>query len=374
MSAALPPPRIQLHDAQRRLAWSPPPSTAQLPGTGGHLRARAEDFCVQELLGFSADGVADRHLLIELRKVGLNTKDAVGRIARHCRLPAVEFGVAGLKDRHAVTTQWISAPAHARSRLTGFADADITLGPPHPHSAKLRRGHALGNRFIVTVRGAEAQWRARLDAKIEALGGRIANVYGEQRFGHGAKNLDEGLRRLSSPRRARDSDFMVNAAQSGLFNLYLVERRRRGLLEQVLEGDLLLDAKGRLEAARARMHTQELPSGVQLTGPMVGGSVDRPDAQSEAGQLESEILANLGVCESHFCAWGKRVRGARRALCVPFELHALEPAPARDELAAGYTVEFSLPSGSYATALLREFTSPVGADDLAQSDAAIADA
>jgi tRNA(Glu) U13 pseudouridine synthase TruD len=65
------------------------------------------------------------------------------------------------------------------------------------------------------------------------------------------------------------------------------------------------------------------------------------------------------------------VRGARRALCVPFELHQIEAAPPEGELLAGYTVEFTLPSGSYATALLREFMSPDSGSKMAASDAAI---
>jgi tRNA pseudouridine13 synthase len=282
----------------------------------------------------------------------MNTKEAVSKIARHCRLPAVEFGVAGLKDRHARTRQWISAPAHARDRLTDFTGDAISLGEAHPHSAKLRRGHAAGNRFRIVVRSPHPQWRTRLEAKLDALGGRVANVYGEQRFGHGGKNLDEGLRRLSRPHRARDSDFYVNAAQSGIFNLYAAARLASPAARRALPGDLLVDATKKLVECSAPLEEDELLSqGLAVTGPMVGGSVEHPALDTPAGRLERSFLEELGIGESHFRSWGKRVRGARRALHASYTVHELAAITDGD----GYLLDFTLPTGAYATSLLREF-------------------
>jgi tRNA pseudouridine13 synthase len=237
----------------------------------------------------------------------------------------------------------------------------VSIGEAQAHSAKLRRGHAAGNTFSITVRDPDPDWSSLLEAKLERLGGKFANFYGAQRFGHEGKNLDHGLRRLGNPRRARDSDFFVNAAQSALFNLYVLARRDAGFLESALAGDLLMDASGRLLACEDAATGLALQAaGWQITGPMVGGKIDRPEPDSAAGQLEADILSRLGVGDELLAAWGSRVRGARRRTLADFEFIGVTESPATEVLPAGYRVEFALPSGAYATVLLREFMSPPG--------------
>lgn len=350
--------KLSLSAEERAQAVAPIARSTELPGTGGQLRLSVDDFRVEELLGFEADGIEGRHLLVSLTKREVNTKEALARVAKHCRLPAVEFGVAGLKDRHALTTQWITAPAHAAERLSGFDNPQISLGEPRPHSAKLRRGHAWGNRFSIVVRAPHRDWRARLEQKIDHLAGHIENFYGPQRFGHEGKNLDQGLRRLSTPHRARDSDFFVNAAQSAFFNLYALARREAGLTTQCLKGELLIDEQGNLRSCPdAADATRHCATGWTISGPMIGGRIDRPEAGSAAGEFERDILSQLGVSEAHLSAWGSRVRGARRPLTVNFELTVIQAVTSGD-LPAGYRVEFALRSGAYATSLLNELIDP----------------
>src|SRR5690242_15851465 len=83
--------------------------TASLPGIGGILRAQDEDFVVDEELPYAASGAGD-HVFARIEKRGLTTPQAVTAIARALRVRDRDIGVAGMKDRHAVTRQWISLP------------------------------------------------------------------------------------------------------------------------------------------------------------------------------------------------------------------------------------------------------------------------
>ncbi|MBV8755736.1 MAG: tRNA pseudouridine(13) synthase TruD, partial [Deltaproteobacteria bacterium] len=86
-----------------------PHLTADLPGTCGVLRAQAEDFVVDEVPAYPPSGTGD-HVFARIEKRGLNTAQAVQRIARALGVGERDVGVAGMKDRHAVTRQWISLP------------------------------------------------------------------------------------------------------------------------------------------------------------------------------------------------------------------------------------------------------------------------
>ena len=100
-----------------------------------------------------------------------------------------EIGLAGLKDKDAVTEQWLTVPFAAGPRLAAFSHPAITLGPPAPHGNKLRRGHLHGNRFSLAIRGLavpgeEASTRvAAKAARLAELGG-LDNLYGNQRLGN----------------------------------------------------------------------------------------------------------------------------------------------------------------------------------------------
>src|SRR4051812_40310976 len=83
--------------------------TAELPGTGGVLRTHDDDFIVDEEPAYLPCGTGD-HVYVRIEKRGMTTSHAVDRIARVLAVSARDIGVAGMKDRHAVTRQWLSLP------------------------------------------------------------------------------------------------------------------------------------------------------------------------------------------------------------------------------------------------------------------------
>jgi len=161
--------------------------TADWPGTGGVLKVRCEDFLVEELPLYPAGGQgAHTYALIE--KVGLNTLDALARIAGALGLPRREVGYAGLKDARAVTRQWISVEHVEPERLAGLHLPKISVLELRRHTNKIKLGHLAGNRFVIRLRqlAAPAEEAARrATAVLEELARRgVPNYFGPQRFGH----------------------------------------------------------------------------------------------------------------------------------------------------------------------------------------------
>jgi len=352
----------------------PPRAADGSADIGGRLRGRPEDFEVVELPAYPPDG-REGHLLLTLTKRGLDSEAALGELARALGIPRVELGLAGLKDRHALTTQWICVPAHVGPRLAaiqaagGLHQGAILLGPAHAHSHKLRRGHLRGNLFRIVVRefeGAFEQARGRASASLDELARvGLRNYYGEQRFGRGGHNLERGLALLGGRGpRVRKADLQLSAGQAGLFNLLLATRVERGLLDRVLLGDILHKRSGGMfecsepEVDQARLDAGEL----DITGPIYGSKLRWPSADTPALALEHELLALAGVRLDKLERLGRAAPGTRRTLKIWPEQVAVEaaPEPALPDLGLGegLALRFALPAGSYATILLRELGVP----------------
>lgn len=334
-----------------RFRWSDLPSpTADLPGTGGRIRRRPDDFRVEEVPAYLPQG-SGSHLYLEVEKRDLTTRDLVAALMRH-GLRENEIGVAGLKDKNAVTVQWISVPRRSEAAADALeALAGVRVLERSYHRNKLGIGHLRGNRFVVSIRDiddrAEAADRAR--AVVQALRERGApNYFGPQRFGRFGNNAVDGLRVLrgeSVPGGHRLRRFFVSALQSLLFNALLAERIDEGLFGSVVTGDwarkhdtggVFRVEDGALESPRAaRME-------ISATLPLYGRRVRLSDG--EAGTLESRILERYGL---RWSAFGSR-RGDRR----PSRL-LLEDVEIREDDGA-LVVAFMLPKGSYATVVLRE--------------------
>jgi tRNA pseudouridine13 synthase len=344
------------------------------------VKARPEDFIVEEIPLYVPSGRGD-HAYFWLEKRGVSTHDAVRQLAEALRLRPNDAGVAGLKDAQAVTRQWISFEHVAPEKA-----AHLELGPAlrvlavQRHGNKLRMGHLKGNRFLIRLRLLEAAAAASpvppspaelteaaraLFAELSRRG--VPNFYGPQRFGRGSRNpalgrclvqgaeaaFCEGLKAAGiGPNRARDRKFrnlMVNAFQAELFNRVLARRLDR--FGALLPGDLAwLHRNGAVFKVEDPAKEQPRCDAFEISpsGPLFGPKMPLPEG--EQGQLEREVLAGSGVTLEEFGRReAERQPGARRPLRVPF-LEA--PDVKTDE--AGVALGFALPSGSYATVVLRE--------------------
>ena len=163
--------------------------TPDLPGTGGLLRVRPEDFVVDEIPAYAASGDGE-HLIIRIRKTGMSTFQAIDRIARVAKVNPRDIGFAGLKDTQAVTRQYLTLPHGASvETVQAIASPGLSVESVDRHHNKLRPGHLKGNRFEIKVREVEPGLIERAKPIVDQLVARgLPNYFGEQRFGRRGDN------------------------------------------------------------------------------------------------------------------------------------------------------------------------------------------
>lgn len=323
--------------------------TPQLPGIEGQIRGAPEEFQVTEIPIYTPSGQGE-HYYVFVEKTGLTTRQVFEFIRDELRINEAGIGVAGLKDKMAVTRQWISVPARARDRMDGL---DLLPGvrvlETGLHPNKLGVGHLRGNRFRILIREVAPQALPRARAILEALTAQgVPNYYGPQRFGLEGKNPERGYE-LVTGGRGRGSiwlkRFLIGSLQSLLFNDWLGWRIDNSLYSQLMLGDVAKkhETGGEfvvedLEAENPRALRLE----ISATGVLHGKKIRQ--AQADARLIEDQILAQYGLQRNQFDAR----RGDRRLLRFPLESYQLETTD------QGLWIEFFLPKGAYATSLLRE--------------------
>jgi tRNA pseudouridine13 synthase len=341
----------------RRVALAPPRAWGGGPLAQGTLRASPEDFRVDEILGFEASG-AGPHALLRVRKRGANTEWVARELARAAGCKPFEVGFAGLKDRHAETTQAFTVPRGRRSaeEFIGLRGEGFEVIAAAAHQRKLPRGALEGNRFEITVRdlhgdAATLAWRLQAIAR-----GGVPNYFGPQRFGRDAGNLEQVMRAAATvaagsgrpARRGHEQGFMLSAARSVVFNAILAERVQQRCWNRLLPGDVAnLDGRGSVFAVPAldpELERRCAELELHPTAPLPGDGASL--AGAEVLELEQRVAA--GFPEALAVIHAERMNAERRALRLRVRDFA-------HDLGEGLlTLRFSLSAGSFATAVLRE--------------------
>lgn len=341
-------------DLEHRLTfrWSDlPPLTADLPGTGGTLRAHPDDFEVVERPLYLPSGEGS-HAYARVEKVGYTTRDLIVAL-RDAGVPEPNVGVAGLKDKVARTEQWLSVPRRFEAEAWAALEAmdGVRVLETSRHANKLGIGHLRGNAFVVRVRDVDDDAEARAAAVFERLArAGSPNYFGPQRFGRFGRNAVDGWRLLHGvevPGGHRLKRFFVSALQSLMFNRWLAERVEDGTYASVVVGDWARkhDTGGTFQVTEADLEDAVARAGalaISATLPLYGKKV-KPSA-GEAGRREAAGLAALDL------RWVDLVgrHGDRRSTRVA----GLEATVARE--GSDLLLRFELPKGSYATSVLRE--------------------
>jgi tRNA pseudouridine13 synthase len=165
--------------------------TADLPGVGGVIKTRPEDFFVEELPLYEASGSGD-HTYALIEKKGIGTREVLDRLARALNVARREIGLAGLKDAHAVARQWISFEHVAPQQLEQVSVPDVRVLRTTRHTNKLKPGHLSGNRFVVRLRKLVLPLPQATEVAGEVLSilsrRGVPNYFGPQRFGNHQDN------------------------------------------------------------------------------------------------------------------------------------------------------------------------------------------
>ncbi|MFH2129414.1 MAG: tRNA pseudouridine(13) synthase TruD, partial [bacterium] len=280
------------------------------------------------------------------------------RVARGLDIPARDIGIAGKKDKKAVTRQYISVPRAAEDRVSSFEEEGVTILSASAHTNKLSIGHSRGNRFKVVIRNLAAPD----PLLVEQIVGRIGelgfpNFYGTQRFGAAGDTAEIGFKFLKGEAASLSKQwqvktrkkFAISAAQSFLFNHYLLRRLIEKGTATLMAGDVVFKNTGGIFRVEDLETEQKrfLAGEIVPAGPIFGKKTY--PAAEEALAFEETILSDMGIDKQVFSEFGKLMLGTRRAIyCRPVEFSY--------QLSGNdLQLAFTLPAGSYATVLLAEF-------------------
>jgi len=324
------------------LQKTPPKQTAL-------LKAECADFVVKEQLGYDMSGDGE-FVAVKVRKTDCNTLFVGEQLAKFAGISARNMSYAGLKDRKAVTEQWFSlqmpgqpTPDFSQFSLEGVEILDVTR-----HQRKIRIGSLQGNHFEILLRNVKETDELKVRLDFLAKNG-FPNYFTEQRFGRDGNNLTQALRWANGEIKVKDRNkrsFYLSAARSEMFNLIVSKRMELNLAQQILVGDVLqlngshswfvVDESEDLAQLQQRLAQQD----VLLTAPLIG------EEEKSAVDFEHEIFAQH---QALFALMRQeRMKAARRPILMHPQYFQWQFEP------NGLRLQFALPAGSYATALIRE--------------------
>jgi len=156
-------------------------------GTGGRLKATAEDFIVNEISKRPEERSDGKFIIASITSRNWETNRLVRILSRTMNISRERIGFAGTKDKRAVTTQLMSFEAPDES-LAKVDLRDIHINEAYRSKHGIRIGDLIGNRFEINVTEcamSEESIRSTIDSvasDIKATGG-FPNYFGVQRFG-----------------------------------------------------------------------------------------------------------------------------------------------------------------------------------------------
>jgi tRNA pseudouridine13 synthase len=322
------------------------------PNAKAKLKVVAEDFRVIEQLGFPLTGSGE-HLMLRIRKRGENTSFVANELAKACGVQSRDIGWAGLKDRHAVTEQWLSVYL---PKSEGIDFSEFLAQYPHieileqtRHNKKLKAGDLIGNQFELRLTQV-----TDVDAVIERLNAikqsGVPNYYGTQRFGRNGSNLTEARRWGKENVRSRNQNqrsLLLSSARSWIFNQIVAARIDQNLFDQLLIGDIV-EYHAELVTVTAE-NVAQLQQAVTDGEAMITAALAGDNAlptQDQGLALEQTYLDNEEALMSLIRS--NRMRHDRRAIKL---LPQNMTWQTDNELVI---VSFGLPAGGFATSVLRE--------------------
>jgi len=331
------------------------------------------DFIVQEvpLYEFSREG---EHLIVHIRKKDLTTWEMVEILAKSLDISPKDIGYAGLKDKYAMTTQYISIldkEKNLEEKIEKFQHPKIKILDITRHHNKIKIGHLKGNNFKIRLKKVLGVQKDKLDSTlkwIEKNG--VPNYFGEQRFGVESSNFEDGKKIVEGKLKVRDKrlkKFLINSYQSHLFNLWLSKRVELSLLlkefkEREVEEILKLPLNS-LEDTKSQKHFFKILRGDVLIHYPYGKAFIAQNIKEEAERFIRRDISVTGVLS------GKRVIKAEDVARI-FEEPFLKTNIAKNgfrryawvfvediekkyiEQKAHYELSFYLPKGAYATNII----------------------
>ncbi|MGL2368961.1 tRNA pseudouridine(13) synthase TruD [Helicobacter pylori] len=350
-----------------------------------HFNPSARDFCVHEvpLYEFSNTG---EHAVIQVRKSGLSTLEMLQIFSQILGVRIAELGYAGLKDKNALTTQFISFPKKYAPLLEknthNLQERNLKILSLNYHHNKIKLGHLKGNRFFMRFKKMtplNAQKTEQVLEQIAQFG--MPNYFGPQRFGKFNNNHQEGLKILQNQTKfahQKLNAFLISSYQSYLFNSLLSKRLEiskiisafsvKENLEFFKQKNLNINPNT-LKALKNQAHPFKILEGDVMCHYPYGKFFDALELEKESERFLKKEAAPTGLLDGKKALYAKNLSleiekefqhnllnshaktlGSRRFFWVFVENITSQYVKEKAQFELG----FYLPKGSYASALLKE--------------------
>ncbi|HGK7684154.1 TPA: tRNA pseudouridine(13) synthase TruD [Legionella pneumophila] len=328
------------------------PRAYGIPNSTATFKLCPEDFQVNELFEgqFSGEG---EHIVLKIEKKGLTTEEVVKSLARLINKPIKLISYAGLKDKQALTTQWLSihAPGEVIEGIETLEAPGWKILECTRHNKKLRPGFLSGNHFTIALRNVsnETDLIHRIE-QIKLKG--VPNYFGEQRFGRDGGNLIKAEEILVQGRKVKDrflKGMYFSAARSWLYNLILSRRVKESSWNLPLLGDVIQLVGSNSVFVNDKSMDEQLLQRI--------GEKDVSPASPLPGRSKNLVKGTaLQIINEVYAEWSAWLDGLEKnGLEEAWRANILYAEQIEYRINQG-TVELSfvLPAGAYATVVLRE--------------------
>jgi tRNA pseudouridine13 synthase len=336
-----------------------------------YFKQSKDDFVVTEIPLYEFSGQGE-HLILFLRKKDLSTWDAVNILSNHIGCKSKDIGYAGLKDKNAMTVQYISVPKQYEEKIDTFEHSNIKILNKTYHNNKIRVGHLKGNKFFIRLKRVFASDAKKLESVLEQISNYgMPNYFGFQRFGIEGDNYTKGEELIEGKRKEKNRklrQMYLNAYQSNLFNQWLSNRIEISKLINAFEPkeiyeklDMDLDD---VKILKKQKHPFKIMLGDVMSHYPYGRIFYAEDLEAEADKFNNRDRVPTGL----LC--GKKIKLAienARKIEENFDKETsldgsrrfawIFPSEIESEFKEDnnhFELSFILPKGSYATELISE--------------------
>jgi len=321
----------------------------------GVIKTSVADFLVDEILGFEPSGEGE-HLFLRIEKTGLSTHELIDQIALDFNIKPRDVGYSGLKDKHAITRQWLSLHlAGQMQSMTIPETSSYKILEQGWHAKKLKPGSHRSNRFEVLIREVDS-FGETTQQQLELIREKgMANYFGQQRFGVSDDNVSRALQVFANARKTRKlsrtrKGIYLSALRSELFNQILSARIGRDIWNKPVEGDVFM-LSGSQSIFQEEI-TDEIIGRFSLfdissTASLFGEGENRLNFQ--ALEIEQTIFKeNAEICD---CLLRLKAKLHRRPIRIQVKNLEVDYQSANKLI----NIKAELPRGSYFTSLLNHF-------------------
>lgn len=333
------------------------------------FRQSKDDFVVTEETLLDTASNKGNYFIAKVQKQDLSTMEMLNIL--ESELQCFSIGYAGLKDKHATTTQYISIPLKFSKSFEKLRHPKIKIVESFRSKEGLNIGDLKGNHFFIRLKEVSPEAsRNLIEVLDEIMRKGMPNYFGYQRFGRDSANFEKAREVAQGDLLMKDSKIqkiMLHAYQSYLFNDWLAKRvelsgeirektcdeliealnitqqecellKNQSGLFSVLPGDIMYEAKSKswinvtdLQAIRKPYKEHKIVP----TGLLAGSKAWR--AKAVAGEIEhyfDDLSVNAPGTRRDAWIYPKSIRYEYKKEDKFFEL------------------SFTLPKGAYATVLL----------------------